>query len=384
MCTTAAPDRPTTTRQMTSVNTVETSVPVRPEPPRSTPLRAPLRRRRWWPVPAGVAVAASVGVGAAVVPLPLLAISPGSVVDVAGLVSVEHPEVVDGNGRFYLTTVRLSPVTVLGAVQAWIRPEVDVVGRDAVMPAGVDADGLRQLNLDQMSASKRQALGVAFEALGYDAVSGDGAEVVDLSPEGPASQVLRPGDLIVGLAGTAVTSHHDVLRLLAEQRPGRRVQLDIHPADGPAPRTVEVVLAHDREAPDRAQLGAILRTRRPRFDFPVDVDIHTDRIGGSSAGLAFALEALDALTEGDLTRGRRVAATGTIELDGSVGEVGGVAQKVAALEHHRIDVLLVPEPELDRAKALAGPGVRVEPVNDLGDALRVLAEGGGVTPPRRW
>lgn len=313
-----------------------------------------------------------------------MAISPGSVVDVGELVTVDQGATIDGGGGFYLTTVRLTPVTLLEAMQGWVRPEVDVVDRTQVAPSGLQPQELRQLNLDQMDVSKRQALGAAFEALGYDAVSGDGAEVVDLAPGGPAEGVLELGDVIVGLAGVGVTSHYDVLRILAGQRPGARVELEVDRPERDGRGTVVLDLGRGRESPHRAELGTTLRTRRPRFDFPVDVDIATDRIGGPSGGLAFTLQVLDALTEGDLTGGRRVAATGTMELDGSVGEVGGVGPKAAALEHHAIDVFLVPGAEVDEASALVGRRVQVAPVDTLDEALRVLADGGGVELPRRW
>ena len=328
------------------------------------------------------AAAVAVGIGAAVVPLPFVALSPGSVVDVEELVTVEHPEAA-GGGAFYLTTVKLASVTLVEAVRGWARPEVDLVERGQVSPGGLDPDELRRRNLGQMDAAKHQALGVAFEALGHDAVSGDGAEVVDLATGGPVDGTLEAGELIVGLDGAEVTSHHDVLRMLAGQRPGRAVELVVEAAGG-VRRTDVVTLASDPDSAERAHLGVTLATRNARFDFPVDVDIATDSIGGPSAGLAFTLQVLDALSEGDLTGGRRVAATGSIGLDGSVGHVGGVAQKAAALERHAIDVFLVPWAESDRAAALAGPGVRVEPVGTLEDALRILTGGERVAPPRRW
>ena len=374
MCSTAAPDRPTTTRQTTSVTTVGTSVTVRLERPGAQPS---VRRRSW------ALAAVVVGIGAAVVPLPFLAVSPGSVVDVGELVSVEHPEAAS-DGRFYLTTVRLAPVTLVEALQGWARPEVDVVERGQVSPGRLDPDELRRRNLGQMDASKDQALGVALEALGHDAVSGDGAEVVDLASGGPLDGKVDVGDVIVGLGGAEVTSHHDVLRVLAGLGPGRSVELAVEAPAGGGRRTSVVTLAAGPESADRAYLGVTLATRNPRFDVPVDIDIATDAIGGPSAGLAFTLQVLDALSEGDLTGGLRVAATGSIGLDGSVGPVGGVAQKAAALEHHAIDLFLVPEAELDRAAALVGSGVRVEPVATLDDALRILAGDGRGAPPRRW
>lgn len=321
-----------------------------------------------------IAAVTLVGLAAAVmvVPLPLLAVAPGSVIDVGTLVQAEDQGVEPG-GTFFLTTVRLSPVTTIEAVQAWLHPEVDLVGAGRFAPSDLSGDELRRLNLEEMDSSKRDALAVAFEALGYDAVSGGGAEVVDVVPGTPAEGALVPGDLIVGLDGERVTSHYDVLRLLAGEPARRRIELEVQGGDGATER-IGLTLAPASDQPRRAEIGVTLRTRAPRLDLPVDVDVATERIGGPSAGLAFALELLDQLSEGDLTRGRRVAATGTIGLDGSVGTVGGVGQKAAAVDDQGIDVFLVPRPELVQARRLVGD-VRVEPVDSLADALRVLTEG---------
>lgn len=376
MCSTAAPEKTTTTRQTTSVNTVESSVPGRTEAPRATPSHRFARDRRWGPITLAVAVTALLTVGALLVPLPFVAISPGSVIDVGDLVESTEQPPGDVGGGFYLTTVRLTPVTTVEAVRAWLRPDIDVVDARRVGPSDLSPDELLQLNLDQMDASKRQALAVALEELGYDAVSGDGAEVVDVVSGAPADGLLVAGDLIVGLEGTGVTSHHDVLRLLAGQPPHHRIELDVEGAGGGDRRSVALTLAPGAEDPGQGQLGALLRTRAPRFDLPVDVDIATDRIGGPSAGLAFALEVLDVLSEGDLSGGRQVAATGTIELDGSVGQVGGVSQKAVAVEHEGLDLFLVPRAELPQATRMVGDEVRVEPVDTVADALRILTAGG--------
>src|SRR6185295_14967049 len=91
-----------------------------------------------------------------------------------------------------------------------------------------------------------------------------------------------------------------------------------------------------------------------KFDFPVNVDIDSGSVGGPSAGLAFTLGVIDALTPGELTGGQKVATTGTISLDGSVGAVGGVKQKTVTVERAGAKVFLVPASEADEARAAAG------------------------------
>ena len=84
-------------------------------------------------------------------------------------------------------------------------------------------------------------------------------------------------------------------------------------------------------------------TRSETFDFPVNVQIDTGRVSGPSAGLAFTLTILDELTPGDLTGGKKVAVTGTIGADGSVGPIGGAQQKAVTARRRGSEA--VPRPD---------------------------------------
>lgn len=371
---TAAPDKATTMRHTTTVNTATTMVPAEAHGagllPQTAP-RSPRRSLTW------VALVVLLALGAATVTVPYYAIAPGSAVSLSGLVKVVGAPTFAPERSISLTTVSLRPVTVVGAVQGWLDPSVDVVGRDRVLPPNIDGEKLKAFNLQEMDGSKNQAIGVALEKLGYDAITGRGAEVVQLAPGAPAAGALAPGDVIVGLDGEPISTHHDLIRLLRTRVPGGSADIVVQPGGSGGDRTVAVALGANPAAPDRAFLGATLRTRDFRLDLPFEVDLSSERIGGPSAGLAFTLGLLDVLTPGELTGGRPVAATGTIELDGSVGEVGGVAQKTAAIKQAGIEVFLVPRGELAEATRLAGGDLAVEPVDTLDEALAALARSGG-------
>lgn len=346
--------------------------------PASVPPSTPPAGRtggRPWVLPAAVAAVAGT-IAAGVVEVPFFAIAPGSAVEVTPLVEVVDAPSYEPEGGVFLTTVSLQKATALQAIEGWIDPAVEVVRERVILPPETDARQLRELNLQFMDRSKESALGVAFEYLEYDAIRGGGAEVAAVVADSPADGVLQAGDRIVAVGRDPVDTHAEAVRLLGDREPGDRATLEVEAPDGER-REVEVTLAENPNVPGRAFLGVSLQTRDLEFEFPFEVNIASDRIGGPSAGLAFTLGILDLLTEGEITGGRKVAATGTIELDGSVGEVGGVAQKTIAVREAGIDLFLVPAAEVDQARRHAGEGLRVEGVEDLGDALRILASFGG-------
>ncbi len=111
------------------------------------------------------------------------------------------------------------------------------------------------------------------------------------------------------------------------------------------------------------------------YPFPVEIDV--TNIGGPSAGLAMTLGVIDALTPGSLTGGHTVAATGTMDDQGNVGDVGGVPQKTVAVENAGATIFLVPRQEYKAALSKDRPGLKIYAVSTLDQALRVLAANGG-------
>lgn len=105
------------------------------------------------------------------------------------------------------------------------------------------------------------------------------------------------------------------------------------------------------------------------------IAIQANEIGGPSAGLVFALQTIDLLTEGDLTRSLRIAATGTIDGQGGIGAIGGVKQKTVSVSQDGADLFLVPKGNEEQAKRTAK---RLESdtviigVSTLGDAVRAI------------
>src|SRR5690606_14259653 len=116
-------------------------------------------------------------------------------------------------------------------------------------------------------------------------------------------------------------------------------------------------------------------------DFPVEVEIDSGSVSGSSAGLAFSLAILDRLTPGMLTGGQKVAITGTIELDSSAGPIGGVRQKTEAAIRAGAVLMLVPDLEYEEALEAAGDRIEVRSVATFEEAIDALAELGGDPVP---
>jgi Lon-like protease len=196
---------------------------------------------------------------------------------------------------------------------------------------------------------------------------------------------LKCDDLITAVDGKHVSKAQQVTALLDRMAPGTTVTFTDHPANGGHAKQVKVQLVRPPESAllegftGRTYVGIEIESRvKTVLPFPVSVD--AAGIGGPSAGLAFTLAILDALSNGKLTGGHRVAATGTITAQGAVGDVGGVQEKTVAVEKAGAQVFFVPQVEYTVAKSVANSRLQVIPVTTLGQVLQILRQryGGGL------
>ncbi len=334
------------------------------------------RRILRWTV--AVVVGCIVLAAAILVEIPYYAIAPGTARQVNDLIVVPGDRAVPPQGRVLLATVAVRRVSTLEAIQGWLDPDISVVPEDRVLGDGGRGDFARD-NRVLMEGSKDAAVLVALRRLGFPvAEQGTGAVVIDVRPGSPAAGRLVAGDVVTAVDGTPTTLTQSLVDAIASRPSGAEVRLTVEGAAG-AVREQPVVVGAAPGAPPTAGgfLGVTLRTRGLTYDMPFDVTIDSGRIGGPSAGLAFTLGLLDALTPGELTGGARVAVTGTIQLDGTVGDVGGVTQKTAAVRAAGADYFLVPPGEFQEAKARAGSRMKVRRVATLDEAIAALGDLGG-------
>ena len=355
------------------------------------PPAAPESRRakragwQWVGAVVGLLVSAVI-IGGMLFEVPYVALVPGSARDTEPLLVVNGIESYPSEGELLLTTVRVRQRPNLWEY-LWLQADDDteIVAEDVIL-AGRTPEENRTFNLQLMTDSKSVAIAVALEELGYDAINSDGVIIAELVEGAAAEEVLAIGDTVVAIDGSPVSTTSDLIDLLGAAEPGDEITLTVERFgdDGTygEPEEQSVVLGPKPEEPETAFLGVGPTDRielTDNFDFEIDID--SGAVGGPSAGLAFTLAVLDELTEGELTGGATVAVTGTIDVSGRVGTVGGVVQKTAAVRELGADVFLVPaglaESEMDRILDRAGDDLEVIPVEDLDDALEALAGLGG-------
>ncbi|MCA1683630.1 MAG: PDZ domain-containing protein [Actinobacteria bacterium] len=326
-------------------------------------------RRRPLSVAAVAVVSAlvSAAVAALFIRIPYDSVAPGSANRVDDLISITGHEAYPPKGRLLFTTVSVRErINLWEAFAGWLDSDVDVVSEEDIR-GPVPPDEYHQLNVEAMADSKTSAEAIVLGHMGYTDI-GAGAEVVSIEPALPVASVLKPKDLIVGADGKPVKGPTDVIDVIRSHKPGDPVTLSIVRGDAP-PVDVSTTLGAGENG--QALLGVRLSTR---IKAPFGIAIDSGNIEGPSAGVAYSLALLDQLTPGELTGGAVVAATGELASDGTVGPIGGITQKVAAVKREGATVFLVPKVNYTEAEARAGSELEVIPVATFDDALRALAK----------
>ena len=287
------------------------------------------------------------------------------------LITVRNAKPADGRGGIYFVDIIVKQPSFL---ERWFpglfHDGASIVPAEAVNPTGLSERDRRRASLQMMTRSQQLAAAVALKAAGYDVeVTDQGAFVVQVIPGTPAARVLHPSDVIVEIDGRRVGTLSQLRSILAEKEPGDEVSVVVR--RGGKPLRFDLTLASDPADPKRAVMGVLVeQSANIKLPFPVEID--TGNVGGPSAGLAMALGLLEKLGR-DVDHGKRVAATGEIELDGTVGPVGGIKQKTIGARNDGVDVFLVPAGDNAREAARYADGMRVVPVRSFQQALQALA-----------
>jgi Lon-like protease len=346
------------------------------------PRTAPATRRQLTLLIAVAGIAGAV-LAAALIPVPYVILSPGPTLNTLGARPGGKPLIQISGHRAYPTNGHLNLVTVsyqggpsdgfnvFTALQAWLTPHEAVVPEQELFGTNQTQQQVARQDTQQMVSSQQIAEAAALCQIG---IKFDTVDTVNSVETGmPATGVLRRGDVITAVDGKPVTCKTPTGTLIKARAPGAPVVLTVNRHG-----TTHRFRLKTADARGSAVVGVgVLETYR----FPFQVRINVGTIGGPSAGLMFALGIVDKLTPGDLTGGRFIAGTGEIAVNGAVGPIGGIQQKMAGARASGATVFLAPAANCPDTVGAVPQGLRVIKVSTLAGAvhaLEALAAGGNV------
>lgn len=290
-------------------------------------------------------------------------------VEVVEITGAETDEVV---GNLNMTTVSVrTGMTLSQVLSRWLFTDDTIVPIEQIFPPGQSVEEVQQSNSTAFTASEASATIAAMNFLNLPVE----AEVVEVMEDSAAFGRFEPGDTLLEVNTTAVTTPGQVQEIIREMAPGEEVTISYLREGEKGSATVELgEHPNDSSVP----LLGISMTSVPTSDTKVSYNL--EDIGGPSAGMMFSLAVVDKLSDGPLNGGKFIAGSGTISEDGSVGPIGGIAHKVRAAEEAGAEIFLAPTDNCAEALTADAGEMAILKVDTLEDAIAQLAaynSGGG-------
>ncbi|MFB7259492.1 YlbL family protein [Streptomyces nojiriensis] len=332
--------------------------------------------------------------------VPYSEMSPGPTVNTLGdshgapVLNIAGRKTYPTSGHLNMTTVRVTgadyDMSLVEAVYGWLAGDNIVVPHENLYPNGKTEAESTQENAEEFSQSQQSAKVAALKQLGIPVTAR--VIVSTVVKDSPAEGRLHAGDVIKAVDGTAVTAPEDVAKLVTKHKPGEPVEFTIVPAkeateaakagnNDPATSKLTIT-AGKAEGDGHAIVGIRAGTDHT---FPFTIDIKLADVGGPSAGLMFALGIVDKLTPEDLTGGKFVAGTGTIDDAGKVGPIGGIQMKTIGARKAGAEYFLTPAENCASAASHTPDGltlVKVSTIDDATKALEKISKGDTAGLPR--
>ncbi|WP_433515772.1 YlbL family protein [Nonomuraea sp. CA-143628] len=327
----------------------------------------------------------ALGVAGAFLPVPYVVLSPGPTENTIGEVDKKPVITITGHqtfptkGALRLVTVAYqggpsSRIDLLTALRGWVDPTVAVVPEETIFPKSRSPKEVEEENTVEMTNSQDFATAAALTELKIP--FGMKVSVASTQKGKPADGKLKQGDEISEVDGKPVVNVKTVSDAVKAHKPGDAVAFTVTRGKDKSEVSVPTVADGDGQA----VVGVIMQES---YKFPFKVDINVGDVGGPSAGLMFSLGILDKLTPGEITGGKDIAGTGTIQASGEVGPIGGIAQKMVGARKSGATVFLTPPDNCAEAMKAVPDGLRLvkaETLHAAVGALEALRTGKGDVP----
>lgn len=300
-----------------------------------------LKRFKWWFL-GGFALLALVF--CFIVPLPYYVEAPGGAYDINQVMTVNNKTNKD-KGSYNFVAVEIRPGTVFNLAYSWLNPDSTQIVSKKELTGGASNRDYELINQYYMETSQNMAIYQALNLAGKKAkLDYKGVYVLNVADNSTFKGKLNIADTLTGINGKSFKSSKDLVKYA-----------------GSLKRDSAVSVQYTSKGKKQSAKGKVIKLKNGKNGIGITLTDHTEvnsadkvkfstqGVGGPSAGLMFTLSIYDQLNNEDLLKGRMIAGTGTIEPDGSVGDIGGVSQKVVSADKSGAQIFFVPDNPVSKA-----------------------------------
>lgn len=285
---------------------------------------------------------------------------PGPAVSTSDQVEVKGKPRPPGGGDYFITTLYRRPANAWWSLRAMLQSDWSFMSEDSEQPRAAspfaEEDGHRTLRH------------VVYQTCGLEPISR--VTILDLTDDSPLLGKVEPGDQLRLLQGVPINTPAQVREIVQALEPKESVSLTMAAPSG-AVYQVRVKPAQIRTLSSRG-LGVVLSRQWDDSNLP-KIYFRSGSYQGTSSELMLGLELCERLLSINLRKGRRIAGSGGLAINGRVTPVQGLEQKLSSARQVKAEVFFVPEEEISALAAhLENPEIAIVPVGSIHEAITWL------------
>ena len=269
--------------------------------------------------------------------LPYYIDAPGGLDNLNNKVEVENAY--KAKGSINLTYVREIKATPLMSIIALINPNWKIEPKKNPDNGNLDYDEMMLRQKILMRQSYTSAIKYAYEAAEKE-VNIESEKCYVIYKYNEAKTSLKVGDQITSIDGNKIDKCSDIREYINNKEVGDKSTIRVIYNDKEYERNATYISVNDTKLIGVQLATEYVLSTNPKYKFKFSSSEY-----GPSGGLMVTLAVYNSLTPKDITGGKKIAGTGTIEADGSVGEIGGIEYKIIGAASKKADIFFVPSGE---------------------------------------
>lgn len=299
--------------------------------------------------------------------LPFYIDMPGGIINISDRITIDNKKNLSGTMNFaYVSETRATLPTY---IISKINKNWDIIDKEEIVLKNETVSDANTRDTLSLKEAVSNALYIAFKEAKEPFTVKNRKTYVKYIYEN-ANTNLKIGDQIIGLNGVEIKTKQD-FKKIQEYELGTVFDLKVLNKEKQYDRTAELI-----QIDNEKKIGiGIGETFDIESDHNIDIN-YKARESGPSGGMMMALTVYSYLTGEDLTNGKKIVGTGTIDEEGNVGSIGGVKYKLIGAEKNKADIFLVPNgenfEEATKIKKEKNYDIKIVGVSTLKEAIETL------------
>jgi len=271
--------------------------------------------------------------------LPYYVLAPGGIIPIDDRIETENKKASDGSVNLLYVSEYEGNISTL--LLSLFMKNWDIEKLEEVRISNETPEELHERNKIMLDNSIQNALFVAYKKAGKEINITNKKNIIIGTTE---DNKLKINDEIIEINGTLVEDINTLKNIINNTEVGNTINVKIKRNNKELELDIPVTLKNNQKV-----IGIVMITNYEyKLDPEIDINFKTTE-GGASGGVMSAVSIYNAITEEDITKGLEIAGTGTIDINGNVGEIDGVKYKIMGAVKNDIDIVFVPSGNYEEA-----------------------------------